>query len=232
MPLRLLLRHLARLTEYDRATNRVVIEEQFLRAMLTQVALARDDATRELLCALNSNRAQNARMHQFVHEANLQRLLGAHILPRENHVERGLQSHATRQTLRATRARNQTELHFGEREHRLRCVGSNAIRASERELESTAEAGALNRHHNRHAPLLDARHHRVAKGARILRILRRLELKELIDIRAGNKGPGLPGNQHRSLHARILVELLNHRGEFVDHRGRELVDALARQVKG
>ena len=57
MTLGLLLRHLAGLAENHRATNRVVVEEEFLGAVLSQVALPRDGAAGDLLSALDSELA-------------------------------------------------------------------------------------------------------------------------------------------------------------------------------
>ena len=95
--------------------------------------------------ALDGDLAQNRRMHHLVDEAHLQRAFRAHASPGENHVERGLQPDAARQSLRSTHSGNESELHLGKRERRLRMIGAHAIAARERQLEPAAETRAVNR---------------------------------------------------------------------------------------
>ena len=90
-------------------------------------------------------------MHHLVDEPHLQRALRANAPAGEDHVERGLQPNAARQTLRAAQARDEAELHLGRGERRLGMVGADAIATGERHLEPAAEAGAVNRGDDRHA---------------------------------------------------------------------------------
>ena len=67
-----------------------------------------------------------------------------------------------RKPLRSARARDEPELHLGQREHRLRMIGRDAIAAGERALESAAETRAVDRGDDRHAQRLETR--RAAPG--------------------------------------------------------------------
>jgi hypothetical protein len=149
MAARLLHRHFASLTEHHRATDRIVLEHHFLRAVL--LLLVTTLAGRDLARPLDRHVTQDARMHELVDQADLQRLLGAHILAGENHVERTLQPDRLWQSLRSAGAGNQAKLHFGERKDGLRMFRSNAIRARERRFETATEARAVDRRNNRRA---------------------------------------------------------------------------------
>ena len=67
---------------------------------------------------------QDRRMHHLVHEPHLQRLLRADVAAGEDHVERVAHADEPRQPLRSAHARDEPELHFGQREHRLRVIGA------------------------------------------------------------------------------------------------------------
>src|SRR4051812_34784819 len=84
--------------------------------------------------AIDSDIAKNCRMHHLVDEAHLQSFLRAYAPSGENHIERGLQAHAPRQALRAAHPRNEPELHFRQRERRLRVIGTHAITTCQRQL--------------------------------------------------------------------------------------------------
>jgi hypothetical protein len=178
------------------------------------------------------NGAEDARMHHLVHQPDLERLLGAHVLAGEDHVERGLETHALGQALRAARAGDESDLHLGEREDGLGRVGGDAIGAGQRELESAAQAGTVDGDDDRDAPLLDAVEHRVPEGARLRRVRRDLELEELVDVGAGDEVALLAGDEYRTDDAGVLLDPVDVRRELVDDGRRELVDRLAGQVEG
>ena len=75
-------------------------------------------------------------MNELVDQSQLQRLLGADLLACENEVECTRQPNLPRQPLRTSGARNQPELNFRQTENRLWVIGSDAISARKRRLES------------------------------------------------------------------------------------------------
>ena len=171
-------------------------------------------------------------MHDLIDEPRLLRLLRADVLPGEDHVERGLHPDAPRQALRATGAGDQPELDLGKGEDRLRRVRREAIRGGERELEPTAETGALDRDDERDTSRLDPPHHRVPEGARLRGIVGAPKGEELIDVGAGDEGPRLPADEHRRADRLVLLEQREISGELLDHRRGELVDRFPREVEG
>jgi hypothetical protein len=194
---RLLQHFFTRLPEHDRTTKRIVLEEEALHPVrpLARVPLSRSGA--EFPRALHGDVAEDGRVHQFVHEANLQRLLRPDVLPREDHVERRLQPDRAWQPLCATRAGEQADLHLRHRQHGLRVIGRDAPCTRERRLESTAQTRTVNRRDHRRAQVLEAIEQRVSLTTGGFRLGRCLPLEELFDISAGNERVGLSADEHR-----------------------------------
>ena len=82
-------------------------------------------------------------MHQLVDDSELQRLLGADVLPREDHVEPVREPDLARKSLGAARPGDQSQLHLGKAEDRFRMIGRDAVATGKGRLESPAEAGAM-----------------------------------------------------------------------------------------
>ena len=114
IPLRRRARRLARLPEHHRAPERIVLEHHIANAVHRTPALARDLPVGELRRAIERNVEQDRRMHELIDQPDLQRLLRAHALPLQNHLERLSQPDAPRQPLRSAGARDQPELHLRE----------------------------------------------------------------------------------------------------------------------
>ncbi len=123
-------------------------------------------------------------MDDFIDEAGLQCLPGAHVLAGEDHVERGAEADEARQSVRAARPRDQAELHFRQREERLGVLGRDAVRAGQRQLEAPAQARAVDRRDDGSPHLLDPIHQLLAHPAQPLRLGSPRELHQLFHVRA------------------------------------------------
>src|SRR5439155_17371167 len=149
-------------------------------------------AVGELARAIERDVAQDGWMHELVDEAHLIALLRPDVPPRENHVERTLQPDESRQPLRPTGAWDEAKLHLGQREHRLRMIGCDAIVAGQRSLQTAAEASPVNRGDDGNAQQIEALEQRLSTTAERLGIGRARDHEELVDVGAGNPGVGLP----------------------------------------
>jgi len=153
MSVSLLERLLARLSQHDPASRRVLVQQQTgdTIAMTTVLSRTVGDVARPL----NGYVAQDRRMDKLVNQPYLQCLFRADVLAGENHVQRGSHADEARQTLRTACARYQAELNFGECENGLRMFCSDAVRRREGDLKRSAEARAMNRAHQRRPHPLD-----------------------------------------------------------------------------
>ena len=153
MSVRLLERLLARLSQHDPASRRVLVQEEAgdTIAMTTVLSRTVGDVARPL----NGYVAQDRRMDKLVHQPDLQCLFRPDVLAGENDVQRGAHADEARQTLRTACARYQAELNFGESENGLRMFRGDAVRRREGDLERPAEARAMNRAHQRRPHPLD-----------------------------------------------------------------------------
>ena len=89
----------------------------------------------------------------LVDDAERQRFLGADDAPGRDHLRRGQRAGQPRQALRAARARNDAELHFGQADPgRLR---RDPVVAGQRDLAAAAERHAVERRDNRLVARLD-----------------------------------------------------------------------------
>src|SRR5690349_4375520 len=168
MSMRLLHHAFARLLEHDAATEWVLLQQQIRRATLSPTRrLERVFSQRS--SPIERDRAEDRGMHHLVDESHLQRALGANASPRQNHVERGLQSHALRQPLRSTKTGNQTKLHFRKPECGLRVIGTNAITTGQRDFEAAAQTSTMNRRDDGSTQLLEPIEKLLAHPARALR---------------------------------------------------------------
>jgi hypothetical protein len=100
-------------------------------------------------------------VHEVVDQAQRERALRPHRPAREDQVERRLQPDAPRQPLRAAHARDEAELHLGERERGLGRVGGHAPRAGEGELQAAARQAPCTAATTGHAAALHAVGHRL-----------------------------------------------------------------------
>ena len=120
--------------------------------------------------ALHRDAAQYRRMHQLVDDSELQRLPGANVLPGEDHVEPVREPDLARKPLRSPGPGNQSKLHFGKSEDRLRMIGRNAVPARQCGLEASAEARAVDRGDDRNPQPLERIEQHLAVATQPLRI--------------------------------------------------------------
>src|SRR6185436_2146877 len=110
-------RLLASLAQNDGAAGRITVEKNSLQA--AGVFLTLSSSFGYFARALDRDAAKNRGMHQLIDQPELQRLLGADVLAGEDQVERVGEPDAARQSLRAARARDKPQLHFGKSENRF-----------------------------------------------------------------------------------------------------------------
>ena len=145
-------------------------------------------------------------MHEFVHESDLQCFFCADILACENHVERDLQSDNTRQALRTTRARNESELHFGKREDGFGVFGRDAMPARECDFESAPECGPMNRGDDRLGQRGKFVEEALAGFRQCFALRRRRNLCEFVDVGTGNPRIGLATQKHSGGNRRVAFD--------------------------
>jgi hypothetical protein len=122
-----------------------------------------------------------------VDEAQRERLLRAGVPAAEDQIEGRCRADQTRRALRAARARQQAELHFGQSE--LRAVDGDAVVRGERDFQAAAERGAVNRGDDRLGTRLDA-------VAHVRQRRRHRRFAELADIRARDEVAPRADDQH------------------------------------
>src|SRR5439155_25225769 len=139
------------------------------------------------------------------------------VLPGENQSESVGETDSARQTLRAAGAGNESELNLGKTENRLWMIGGNAISARECRLESAAEAGAVDCGNYRNTQPLDGVEQHLSIPAQPLGVSRCLELKKLVDVRAGNPHIRLAADEYGRMHRHVALKPGDERHEFVFH---------------
>src|SRR6185503_12319690 len=163
---------------------------------------------------------------------HLQRALRAYVAAGENHVERGLEADAPRQSLRAAHPWNDAELHFRQRQRRSWMVGRDAVAAGQRQLEAGAQAGSMDRGDDGRAQLFHSLQQILPEPAHALGVRGRFEFLELLDVGARDERIGLAGDQYYSFNERILIDAQDDAFELADEGGAERVHGLAGFVDG
>ena len=150
----------------------------------------------------------------FLDQAVLERFRRADRIAANDHLDRKLRADRARQTLRATGARQQTELHFGQAEPRF--LDRDAIVACQRNFETATERGTMDRSDDRLRRLLHEFENLGETGR-----LRRLA--EFGDVGAGDEGAAAAG-QHDGLHFGIGDRGLHAFENATAHRGAQRID--------
>ena len=170
-------------------------------------------------------------MHHLVHQAKLQRLLRAHGLAGEDHLQRGLQPDQRRQALRAAGARDDAELHFGERNRRLRAVGRDAPVTGKRQLGAATEAAAVDCANHRLA-LFDGGKIGMTGAACCLGILSGTKTEECLDVGTGDEIAALAAEDHGGTDRGVALDGLESVAQILLRRRREGVDGRAGRIEG
>ena len=171
-------------------------------------------------------------MNELVHDAEPEGPLSRLRLAREDQVERRPDADQPGQPLAATGAREDSELHFGQPELRLRVIGRDPIVASEGELETAAETGPVDPRGDRLWKAGHALEHLLPFGRETLSFGRGRERDEFFDVRTGNERVGLPGKERHRLDRAVALERFQRGEEIVLNRAGDLVDGLALQIDG
>ena len=226
------LRHhpFARLTEDDRAAERVVLQQHARGAAPLGATASGQLAVRELARAVDGDFEEDRRMHELVHEPHLIGLPRADVAPGEHHVERTLQTDETRQPLRAAGTRDQPELHLWEGEHRLGVIGRDTVAAGERGLEAAAEAGTVDGGNDRNRQLREPREQRLPTAAQRFGVGGVSQSEELGDVGAGEPRVRLGRREHHAAHVPLALQPCEQLAELGTECGRHLVDRFAGQV--
>ena len=218
-----------RLFKNQSTTECVVFEQHLRRAMLAHPQRWLF-STSELTRALHCDRAQDGGMDQLVHESNLIRFFGADILARENHVECDLQSNNSRQTLRTTRSRNQSELHFGKRKYGFRMFSRDAVPARERHFETAAKCGSVYRRDDRLGQRRELVEQTLAASRQCFALCGGGDLRKFVDVGTGNPRIDLATQEHRRRDRRVAFDETEDPFEHGTDAGVQGVDGRARLV--
>src|SRR5215467_5943255 len=95
-------------------------------------------------------------MHHFVDESHLEGSSRSDRSPGQDHIERRLKPDTSWKALRAAHSRNESELNLRRRECRRWVIGADAIGRRKRDLETSTQAGTVNRRDDRNAQCLQA----------------------------------------------------------------------------
>ncbi len=174
---------------------------------------------------------QDRGRHELVHEPESEHLGGALDLAGEDDVQCRPRADQAGEALAAAGGGQDPELHLGEAQLGLGVIGGDAVGARQRELESSAQARAMDRGDDRLREARDALEHVLATCGEALRLGGALERDKLLDIGAGDEDVGFTGHEDDRLHFRVAREHLERREEFVLDRLRDLVDGFPGQVE-
>jgi hypothetical protein len=180
----------------------------------------------------NRHLAENAARHHLVDQAQAQRPAGPLGFSGQNHVQRGTGPDQARKSLAPTGTRDQTQLDLGQPQLGLGMIGGNPVMTGERQLETTAEAGAVNGGDDRLVEGLDPADRLLALEAQPLGGVLVGQPGELLDIGAGDEVVGLTRDEHHCPDSGIIPEGDEHGFQLDSNRRGELVDRLAREVEG
>src|SRR6266568_4990504 len=170
-------------------------------------------------------------VHELVHDPEPERLARSLDLPRKDDVERGARADESRQSLAATGAGEDAELHFGQAELGLGVIRSDAVVAGEGELESAPQAGPVNADGDRLGKARHALEQLLPRVRQALRLGGARDPHELLDIRARDEVVALAGEERGGLHRGVPLEHLERRQDLLLHRLRNLVDGLVLQIE-
>ena len=101
---------------------------------------------------------------------------------------------------------------------------SHPVVGSQRELEATSEAGAVDTHHDGLGEGSDVVEHRLSAANERLSLLLGLKGYELLDIGTGDEDVGLGRDHRQGAHVTIRAKGRERLLELALHGGRELVD--------
>src|SRR5436309_1736869 len=131
----------------------------------------------------------------------------------------------------AAHPRKGAELDLGQAELRLGVVRGDAVVAGERELESSAETGAVDADGDRLREARDAVHHLLPLGREPLGLGGAPDRHELLDVRARDEVLGFAREHGDRPHRGVVLERREGRDELILHRAGELVDGGVLQVE-
>ncbi len=157
----------------------VLVAYQWMLAALRRFALRECDGAGDQVA-----------LKDLVDDAEAQRVFGFERIAGQDRVHRRLRADQSRQALRAAAARQQADLDFRQAYRRAR--RRDAIVAGEREFESAAECGAVDRGDDRFRALFD-----VSAGRPLRLFIGTGRLAEVADVGAGDERATLPGDDDR-----------------------------------
>ncbi len=142
-----------------------------------------------------------------IHQAELERALGADVLAGEHHVHGPAHAEQPHQAHGAAEAGMNPQLHFGQAQRQLAVVDTDAIAAGQRQLQATTQRKAVEDRHSGagqcREPVTDA----LSETDRRQRLVHRTEGGELVDVRPGDETAGLARAQDQPL-GRLAPDLL------------------------
>ena len=154
-----------------------------------------------------------------IDEPGAQRVGGLDRLAGDAHLDRLLETHEPRQSLRAFGARDDAEIHLGLSHLRVR--HGDAVVPGHRDLEAAAERGAVHRHDDRLGGVFDLLQQLV--HLRRAGVAAPRQLLESFDVGAGDERPARADDDDR-LNRVVSRRAIECGVEAVDHLGTERVD--------
>src|SRR5216684_8724452 len=187
---------------------------------------------RHALCSGDGDVLENGGMDQLVDDAEAERLLGGFDLSGKDDVERRAGADQSGEPLATARAWENAELYLREAELRPGVIGSHAVPAGERELESTAQARSMDPDGDRFGEAGHPPQHFLPLGRKPLGFRGGGEPNERLYVRTRDEVLGFPRKERDGSHGGVVLQRIERREQVLLHRGRELVDRLALQVEG
>ena len=135
-------------------------------------------------------------LHQLVEDAGHLRFGRLELLAFEHRLQRGLDADQPRQALGAAAAGEQAQLHFRQAELGLGAVDGDAVVAGQRQFQSAAERGAVERSDHWPAALLQPAQEGLVGFCQLVGLLRLGHRVDLVDVGAGEEFLLAAGEDH------------------------------------
>ena len=228
----------------DRVRRRIVLRPRLLRDLLARTA--GDDALERPVEQARQQRQlpprrrgehhrfrralHHARRHALVGEAHALGAPGVDRLAGQHHVQCCLRPDTLRQAQHPAPAGEDTEHDFRQTHLRPRFVDGEQVTASQRQFETAAEAMAAHNGERRVACRGEPVEEVPTARNQLQPLGRRVELREFLDVGAGDEASGLARAEDQRLRRRTL-ELREDLRQLVHHGDRQRIGRLAELVE-
>mmetsp|Transcript_30756 Transcript_30756/g.62815 ORF Transcript_30756/g.62815 Transcript_30756/m.62815 type:complete len:514 (-) Transcript_30756:179-1720(-) len=146
MATRILIHHLLDFIPHDVLSRRRILDNAIHQRLFLRSTLL-DGPRGQPLGRLDRHFLQRLRRHDQIHQPHLLGLIGPNVLPRQHHIQPGLDAHQGRQVLRPAKSREQSQFDFRQPHLGGGGVGANAVIAPHGPFEASSQGGAVYRRH-------------------------------------------------------------------------------------